>query len=384
MKPVIELAARIAANPDLADAELRAFVDGHSFPLVEDDTATFFFWDGQGADQVILLHWVFGLEARQPFDRLEGTDAFFLPLELPHSARVEYKLEVRRGENSRWVRDPLNPRLARDPFGANSVCPMPGYTEPGWTAPAPGDRGGRLERFAIRSAAWGDVREIVVYLPFEYAQDKKYPLLICHDGRDYLRYASMKVVLDKLIQRHEVRPLVVAFTSGSDQRNAEYGANPRQAQFLVDELLPEIEQRYGVSHDPADRGIMGASFGAVASLFAAWTNPGVFGKLLLQSGSFAFTDIGQHDRGPLWDPVVAFVNEFRRDPARLGARLYMSCGTFESLIYYNRSLVPLLRRSGLEVRFVESQDGHNWVSWRDRLREGLTRLYPGHLWMYYE
>jgi enterochelin esterase family protein len=51
-------------------------------------------------------------------------------------------------------------------------------------------------------------------------------LLIVHDGDDYLRFANMKTVLDNLIQRHEVRPLIAVFTSGGASRNAEYAANP--------------------------------------------------------------------------------------------------------------------------------------------------------------
>jgi enterochelin esterase family protein len=62
----------------------------------------------------------------------------------------------------------------------------------------------------------------------------------------------------------------------------------------------------------------------------------------------------------------------------------MSCGVYESLIYYNRSLVPLLQKSGMTVKFSESHDGHNWENWRDRLREGLSWLYPGPLFMVYE
>ena len=49
---------------------------------------------------------------------------------------------------------------------------------------------------------------------------------------------------------------------------------------------------------------MGASFGAVGGAATAWRHPGVFGRLLLQSGSFAFADIGQHNRGPVFDPVA--------------------------------------------------------------------------------
>ena len=62
----------------------------------------------------------------------------------------------------------------------------------------------------------------------------------------------------------------------------------------------------------------------------------------------------------------------------------MSCGVYESLIYENRSLAPLLQRSGMEIRYREARDGHNWENWRDRLRDGLSWLFPGPLWMVYE
>ena len=56
----------------------------------------------------------------------------------------------------------------------------------------------------------------------------------------------------------------------------------------------------------------GASFGAVASLSVARRYPETFGALLLQSGSFVFTDIGaDHGGGPAYDPVVNFVNRYR-------------------------------------------------------------------------
>src|SRR5207247_6149744 len=104
----------------------------------------------------------------------------------------------------------------------------------------------------------------------------------------------------------------------------------------------------------------------------------------LQSGSFAFSDIGRHARSPVFDPVAEFVNDFRRAPGRVSERLFVSCGVYESLIYENRSLVPLLQATGMEVKYVESRDGHNWEDWRDRLREGLSWLFPGPLWMIYE
>jgi enterochelin esterase family protein len=62
----------------------------------------------------------------------------------------------------------------------------------------------------------------------------------------------------------------------------------------------------------------------------------------------------------------------------------MSVGTYESLIYYSRSLQPLLASTGMTVRYCEARDGHNWENWRDRLREGLSWVFPGPLWWVYE
>lgn len=362
---------------------LRRFVADNTFPLVQDDTATFFFFDGEEAESVTLLHWVFGLESSLAFTPIAGTRAWYLSLELPHAGRVEYKLLVKRHGRDMWMRDPTNPRRAFDPFGSNSVCPMPGYHEPTWADRDPQARRGRMERFTLPSSVYGDERPIDVYLPGEFSPQKQYPLLIVHDGGDYRQFANFRGVLDNLIFRHEVRPLIVAFTNGVD-RNREYGADPRQPEFLVQELLPALTSRYPISPDAEDRGLCGASFGGVTSLYTAWTHPGVFKRLLLQSGSFVFTDVGGHGRSQLFDPVVKFVNTLRHDPGRVQAKIFMSCGTFESLIYYNRSLAPKFRDAGLEVRFVEAADGHNWIAWRDRLREGLTYLFPGFLWMTYE
>ena len=170
----------------------------------------------------------------------------------------------------------------------------------------------------------------------------------------------------------------------SPKRLEEYGADPRHGRFLAEELLPDLENHLPLLPGPGAKGLMGASFGAVAALSTAWRHPGVFNRLLLQSGSFAFSDIGDHNRGPSFDSVAEFVNQFRKTPGHPAEKIFVSCGMYESLIYENRSLVPLLQSTGMDVRYVEARDGHNWENWRDRLREGLSWLFPGPLWMVYE
>ena len=371
----------LAEERPLDTAAVDRFLAAHAFPLVEGPSVTFV-WRGE-ADAVHLRHFVYGLPAVQPFLRLAGTDLWYHVLELPARSRVEYKIELVRGGESTWIEDPLNPLRARDPFGANSVAHGDGYAVPEWVRPDPEARPGTLREHVIASKALGRDARVTLYLPARHRPGRRAPLLVVHDGGDYLTYSSLKTVLDNLVHRLEIAELVVALTHPGD-RLVEYADDPRHAKFLVEELVPWAESAAAIEPDPATRGLMGASFGAVASLSAAWRYPGRFGRLLLQSGSFAFTDIGASRRGPAFAPVVEFVNAYRDEPARVAEKVFVSCGQYESLIYENRSLVPLLRETGMDVRYVENRDGHNWENWRDRLREGLSWLYPGPLWMVYE
>ena len=352
-----------------------------SFPVVEGEEATFAYFGP--ADEVILHHWVFGLESAQPFQRIGDSKLWLYSMRIPPRSRMEYKLEVVQGGRRSLVQDPLNPQAARDPYGANSVVHGEGYEDPSWAQHDPEVRPGDLLELKIGSDVFGDTRPLKVYLPARFRKSRRYPLLIVHDGDDFLRYSNLKEVLDNLIHRLEIPSMIVALTS-SPNRLQEYADDPRHARFLAEEVVPLLEERYPLVTSPGARGLLGASFGAVAALSAAWRYPGTFGKLCLLSGSFAFTDIGEHDRGPLFDSVVEFVNAFREDPGKPAESVYLACGTYESLIYYNRSLVPLLQGTGMDVRFVEARDGHNWENWRDRLREGLSWLFPGPLWLVYE
>jgi enterochelin esterase family protein len=371
----------LLSKKPLDRSAIDAFLESYAFPIVEGREATFVF-HGR-ADQVNLRHFIYGLPSIQPFRRVDGTDLWYQTLELPERSRIEYKIERVLGPDREWLMDPLNPRIARDPYGANSVCHGQGYETPEWATPDPEARQGRLVEQTVSAPAIEGDGKLMVYLPARFRKRRRYPLLVVHDGRDYMRYAALKTVLDNLIHRLEIAPLIVALIHSQD-RLAEYAASLRHARFLTDHLVPALEARYPLIRRADARGLMGASFGAVASLHAAWSRPETYGRLLLQSGSFAFSDIGHHRRGPLFDPVARFVNELRDNPGRPSEKVFLACGIYESLIYENRSMFPLLQSTGMDVRFVEARDGHNWENWRDRLREGLSWLFPGPLWMVYE
>ncbi|MBL8786232.1 MAG: DUF3327 domain-containing protein [Deltaproteobacteria bacterium] len=378
--PIAHSIAQLAAGPK-SKAAVDAFFANNQFPLV-DDVDTTFVWRGD-AQGVNLRHWVFGLPSSHPLTRLDGTDVWHFTLKLPPTSRVEYKFEIIRHGHGEWVGDPHNPNRAHDPFGSNSVAHGKGYQVPDWSRPIASSPPGRMDEVWLDSQVFGR-RSYGIYLPARFRRARRYPLLIVHDGHDYMRYAALGYVLDNLMARLEIPDMVVALTSSPDRLH-EYANDERHARYITDELVPHLERHFPLRADPQHRCLMGASFGAVAALSTAWRRPGFYGKLLLQSGSFAFTDIGEGNRrGPLFDPVVQFMNQLRAEPRAMSERVFLSCGMYESLIYENRSFVPVLQSTGMDLRYSESRDGHNWENWRDRLREGLSWLFPGPLLMVYE
>lgn len=367
-------------GPDASVAEVDAFIAQNSFPLVEDEFVTFVYRGG--ADQVALRHWIYGLPSSIPLSRIGNTDLWYRVLEFPTGSRIEYKFGVTRFGREEWIYDPFNQQIARDPFGGNSVVRSAGCVTPAWAIPNDNVPSGTIEQMVIHSKALGGPRRVGIYLPSNFRNYRRYRLLVVHDGDDYIRYSSLHTVLDNLMESLEIPPLVVAL-SNPDKRLIEYANDERHARHIVYELIPALQARFPLINEPTGRCLMGASFGGVATLSTAWRFPGFFGSLLLQSGSFAFTDIGEHTRSPVFDRVVDFMNEFRKNPGRLPEQIFISCGIYESLIYENRSLVPFLQRHGADTRFVEAYDGHNWENWRDRLRDGLSWLFPGPLWVTY-
>ena len=372
------LRERRPAEPAVIDR----FLARHDVPIVEGARCTFLY-RGE-ADQVSLVHRAVGLPEHIPLRRLYLTDLWYVVVELPEGSRFEYQLEVARGDQRQRINDPLNPRLAHSPVGSSSVCYARGYEVPEWTRPDPESRPGSLVDLKVPSRALRRDCAVTLYLPARVLRTARYPLLVVHDGSDYLQYASAKTVLDNLIHRLDVAETIVAFVAPGD-RLAEYANSAAHARYLTAELIPRLEAEFPLAAAPSGRCLMGASFGAVAALSTAFRYPQVYGSLLLQSGSFVFTDIGNdHGGGPAFEPVVKFVNRYRAAPRRVADRVFVSCGVYEPLIIRNRSMVPTFEAAGMAVRYVEARDGHSWENWRDRLREGLSWIFPGPQKFFYE
>ena len=359
------------SSPEAIDQLLRE----QRIPLVEGPTCTFL-WRGE-ADWVGVDHRMLGVPIPLPLRRLKGTDLWYASVELPRGARIQYRMLVRRGEHEESMNDPLNPRVVGDPIGSQSVLEADGYVTPDWAHPDPAAVAGELVELRLPSRALRREAHVTLYIPSRMRRDRRMPLLVVHDGGDFLHFSSMATVLDNLMHRRLMADCVVAFTHPGD-RLREYAASAAHSRFLTTELVPQIEGRLQLHGDARGRVLMGASFGGVAALSAAVRAPGFYGALLLASPSLRFTETTAPGTfGEMFEPVVRFVNSVRARPRKITDRIFLTFGAFEPLAVPDRAMVEVLERMSDELRVVEAMDGHNWINWRDRLLDGLGWLFPG-------
>ncbi|MDH3264555.1 MAG: alpha/beta hydrolase-fold protein [Paracoccaceae bacterium] len=360
--------ATLLAGPPPAPEAIAEHLDTVETPLLEPGAASFF-WHGP-ADRVELVRWINAGVDRVGFQRVPGTDLWHLHLAVADGGRFEYKLAVSHDGHEAWHLDPRNPHRARDPFGENSVCLTFGYQRPAWSQPQ-GAPAGRIERLEVPSTIFGETRVESLYLPAGHDPSHPHPLVVIHDGTDFMTYADLAVSLDNLIAAGDIPPIVAALIQTRD-RMGEYPRGRRHARYVVEELLPTVSRGRSIAASPRNRVLLGASLGAVASLSTAFRHPGVFGGMVLKSGSFILDPEALEQRShPVFHQVARLVRAMRRAPKPPRMRAFVSTGELEGLAGENRALAEFLRTRDVDVLFKSAWDGHHWHNWRDQLRDGL-------------
>ena len=147
-------------------------------------------------------------------------------------------------------------------------------------------------------------RKIFVYVPAEYKDGTKAPVLVIHDGPDRLnlvRYALDNLTISKDANRKLPAFIAVAVQNGgNDGKNSERGLeydtmSDRLARFINDEVFPavlnnpEIKAAYpkiAFTDNPWGRAVFGCSSGGAAALSMGWFRPDLFRRIIAYSGTF--------------------------------------------------------------------------------------------------
>jgi enterochelin esterase family protein len=237
-------------------------------------------------------------------------------------------------------------------------------TGPGWLH-EPAVRG-LTERVAVR--VLGRALRLRVWSP----GDGKLPLLLVHDGSEYVQQAALIQWAGAMIEAEAVAPFRVALLPPGD-RNEWYSASAAYGRSVGRQILPALSELVPVAGHPVG---MGASLGALAMLHAQRAWPGAFAGLFLQSGSFFMPRFDRHESGfPRYGRIVRFVRGILRATAYADpVPVAMTCAGEEENIHNNREMAAALAGQGYDLRLAETAGGHDFASWRDALDPHLARL----------
>jgi enterochelin esterase-like enzyme len=354
-----------AAEGSLLEEEMSRFLQilqTLGTPMIEGPEVNFIYY-GPQAKEVELTgefnEWAAHGQAL-PMEPLGATAFFYHTLQLNEPARLEYKFIV----DGEWQRDPFCPNQVENGLGdSNSYFVVGDFYEPPelqWVSEVPH---GRVEEFDFHSRLLANTRRVYVYLPAAYDNrgERRFGGLYVHDGGEYRDRAKLANVLDNLIAKRDIPPLIAIMVDPVN-RMSEYWANQSYLEFLSEELLPEIDERYRTLADRKARGVMGASLGGLISVYAALSRPDLFSLVGGQSSALMIEE----------EKLAGLVGGTKR----ASFRFYFDVGKYEPrFIPAHEQFVALLRKRRWPVSYQELPGGHNWTSWRAHLKDLLVFLW---------
>jgi predicted alpha/beta superfamily hydrolase len=257
---------------------------------------------------------------------------------------------------------------------------------------------GELRLHELQSQIFRNTRMLRVWVPPGYGapenQNRHYPVFYLNDGQNLFDPATAYIgvdwqadeTADRLIRDGKIPPLIiVGIDNAQKDRPREYlpyrAFNPpimrpqgkRYPDFLLNEVMPFLYQRYRIARGPENTGLGGSSLGAIISLYTAMDRPGIFGRLMLESPSLFVSN----------RQLLKLSRAFRQWPARI----FLAVGTKEAgsedrdrqVVNDVRELERSLRRAGLgeDRLLVRIDEGatHSEKEWARRFPEALAFLF---------
>ncbi len=240
----------------------------------------------------------------------------------------------------------------------------------------------------------GTPHSYAVYVPAQYDAKKPTAFMVFLDGSGYLGDGiRVPVVLDNLIAKHEVPPMIGIFVDPgvlpaiSDEAQSRFNRifeydslSERYSRFLLEELIPAVAKEYNLSTNPDDRGIAGTSTGAVGAFMAAWNRPDQFHRVL----SFIGTYVAMKGA----DQLPALVRKTEPKPIRI----FMQDGTGDHIVpaepygtsfagswpINNRVMFEALEYSGYDAKLEMGTEAHNMKQGGAIMPDALRWLWRGY------
>lgn len=264
---------------------------------------------------------------------------------------------------------------------------MPGYAQrmPG---PAP-HSGDMVEQRTFSSTALHCEMAYQVVLPVGYAAgEKRYAVLYLLHGWNGDETNWIK--LTHLVEVAARYPLIVVTPRAANSWyvNSATHENDRYADYIVTDLIADVDSHYRTIADAHARAIAGLSMGGYGALLFTLRHPGVFGFAGSISGAFAgLTNIAEMlpQLKPSLDAAYGAADSATRRENDLDALiagsnpaktpyLFLECGTADPLLLLSRHVTAELSAQKFEYEYHELPGAHTWSFWDNSLAALMDTL----------
>lgn len=231
-----------------------------------------------------------------------------------------------------------------------------------------------VHKFALPARRLGKHRNIRVFLPPDYDEHYRYPVIYCQDGEQFFNFGRIVTHALRRMTDEGDRPMIIAgIDVDMPHRTAEYSPDGDRftdyCAFITEELVPFIESRYSVKADPKGRLLAGCSLGATVSLHLALGHPELSQRVLALSGAFGEATLNRLDAcGDLSDLKICMIVGQQETAVKTDR------GTWD-FVRLNREAGRMLMDKGASVVYREYEGTHTWGFWQRHIPEGLALFF---------
>lgn len=250
----------------------------------------------------------------------------------------------------------------------------------------------RVETVRFQSKLVNATLPYNVILPPDYDTSRatRYPVLYLLHGLTghYSDWATKTNVADYAAEYR----IIVVMPEGNDGWYTDSATitTDKYESYILQELLPDVQQRYRTIEARYGRAIAGLSMGGYGAIKCGLKSPQTFVFAASMSGAFGVTRFSEKDIPQLWQESVKLFGPVGSDTRKANdlfeiisklsvARVsslpyfYFDCGTEDSpLIFsYQRELSALMFERKIPHEYRELPGDHSWGYWDSQVQEIL-------------
>jgi len=260
----------------------------------------------------------------------------------------------------------------------------------------------RVDTVQFQSKLVGATLPYNVIVPADYdkAKTTRYPVLyLLHGLFGHYDNWVAKTQLKEWAAQYQI---IIVTPEGNNAWYTDSAIVPtdKYESYILQELIPDVQQRYRTVETRAGRAVAGLSMGGYGALKFGVKHPELFTFVASMSGALGAATWTETELrglesvwptlapvfGPLDSPVRGAndVSKLYRDlpPERVAALpyVYLDCGTEDGLLQSNRSLADILQARKIPHEYRELPGAHTWPYWNRQvvevLRIAATKLSP--------